>query len=72
MAEASEELLEYAVEEFAEDEDGDAATAAGKKPVKKGKKSSKKRELVFDENLGEVVARRKRKPTREGGWETEY
>lgn len=72
MAEASEELLEYAVEEFAEDEDGDAATAAGKKPVKKGKKSSKKRELVFDENLGEVVARRKRKPTRDGGWETEY
>jgi len=72
MAEASEELLEYAVEEFVEDEDGEAATDAGKKPVKKGKKSSKKRELVFDENLGEVVARRKRKPTRDGGWEDQY
>ncbi|MGQ9489618.1 MAG: transcription termination factor NusA [Anaerolineae bacterium] len=40
-----------------------------KKPEKRaGKKAAKKRELVFDETLGRVVARRKRKPGR-GGWE---
>jgi hypothetical protein len=53
-----------------EEEEGDAA---GKKaPAKKVKKDTKKRELVFDEALGEVVARRKRKPGR-GGWgDVEY
>lgn len=54
--------------EYDEDEDEAARTAGGKKaPAKKGKKDTKKRELVFDENLGQVVARRKRKPGR-GGW----
>jgi N utilization substance protein A len=46
-----------AVEEEEED-----ASKSGKKGAKPGKKaSSKKRELVYDENLGEVVAVRKRK-----------
>lgn len=50
-----------------EDEDGEARPAGSKKaPVKKTKKDTKKRELVFDEDLGEVVARRKRKPGRDG------
>ncbi len=34
----------------------------------KNKKASKKRELVFDESLGQMVVHRKRKPTRVG-WE---
>ena len=50
-----------------EDEEGEEVVEGGKKPVKKGKKTAKKRELVFDENLGQVIARRKRKPGR-GGW----
>jgi len=58
----------YADAEFIdEDEDSEEAAEGAKKPVKKGKKTAKKRELVFDESLGEVVARRKRKPGR-GGW----
>jgi hypothetical protein len=31
----------------------------------KKKRSGRRRQLVYDENLGEVVARRKRKPGRE-------
>ncbi len=50
------------IEDLEEEDEG------GKKPEKRGKKASKKRELVFDEMLGRVVARRKRKPGR-GGWE---
>ena len=74
MGEAPEGLLApepFAGEEFEdEEEDGEAKPAAGKKaPAKKAKKDTKKRELVFDEDLGQVVARRKRKPGR-GGWET--
>lgn len=64
--EESAEHPEYAgeVETGEQGEGGDA-----KKPEKRvSKKDSKKRELVFDETLGEVVARRKRKPSR-GGWE---
>jgi N utilization substance protein A len=34
----------------------------------KKKAREKKRRLVFDENLGEVVAERRRKPSRRGGW----
>ncbi len=56
----------YADAEFV-DEDGEEVVEGDKKPAKKGKKTAKKRELVFDENLGQVVARRKRKPGR-GGW----
>jgi transcription termination/antitermination protein NusA len=48
-----------------EEEEGEGTA---KKPDKRSKKSTKKRELVFDENLGTVVARKKRKPGR-GGWE---
>lgn len=53
---------EFISESAAEDEDT-------RKPEKRGsKKTAKKRELIFDETLGEVVARRKRKPSR-GGWD---
>ncbi len=64
----------YPIEEFEEEEEGEAPRpGAGKKaPPKKGKKDTKKRELVYDEDLGQVIARRKRKPGR-GGWgDTEY
>ena len=58
----------YVEAEFIEeDEEGEETAEGDKKPVKKGKKTAKKRELVFDENLGQVIARRKRKPGR-GGW----
>ncbi len=60
------EYPEYAGEVETTDQD---EGVDGKKPEKRGsKKDSKKRELVFDETLGQVVARRKRKPSREG-WE---
>jgi hypothetical protein len=63
-----EDVYEDVIEEEGEGEAGE------KKPVKKGKKDTKKRELVFDESLGQVIARRKRKPGRGGGWEefTDY
>jgi N utilization substance protein A len=73
MVEAGEQFL--VPEAFVDDEliEEDEEGGAGKKaPAKKGKKDTKKRELVFDEDLGEVVARRKRKPGR-GGWgDVEY
>ncbi|MCX7708200.1 MAG: transcription termination factor NusA [Anaerolineae bacterium] len=54
---------ELFIEEMEEEEEG------VRKPEKRSsKKAAKKRELVFDEELGRVVARRKRKPGR-GGWE---
>ena len=61
-------------EEFFEEVIEEEGEAGEKKPVKKGKKDTKKRELVFDESLGQVIARRKRKPGRGGGWEefTDY
>lgn len=50
-------------------EETDEEEGGIRKPEKRGgKKAAKKRELVFDEMLGRVVARRKRKPGR-GGWE---
>ena len=57
-------------EDVVEEEEGEAGD---KKPAKKSKKTEKKRELVFDESLGQVIARKKRKPGR-GGWEefTDY
>jgi len=62
------DVQSYSDAEFVdEDEDSEGAVGDAKKPAKKGKKAAKKRELVFDESLGEVVARRKRKPGR-GGW----
>jgi len=59
--------LEWIEEEEEEEELGPAKK--GKKKVGKGRK----RELVFDENLGEVIARRKRKPGRQRGeWDEEF
>jgi hypothetical protein len=65
-------LLE--VEDIFEDVIEEEGETGEKKPVKKGKKDPKKRELVFDESLGQVIARRKHKPGRGGGWEefTDY
>ncbi|HXV41882.1 MAG TPA: hypothetical protein VEC96_02365, partial [Anaerolineae bacterium] len=51
-------------EEWSEDEEGeDADKERGKKKAR-----DKKRRLVYDEKLGEVVAERRRKPSRRGGW----
>jgi len=65
-----EELPLEVYEDVIEEEEGEAGD---KKPAKKSKKTEKKRELVFDESLGQVIARKKRKPGR-GGWEefTDY
>jgi N utilization substance protein A len=66
-----EELPLEVYEDVIEEEEGEAGD---KKPAKKSKKTEKKRELVFDESLGQVIARKKRKPGRGGGWEefTDY
>jgi N utilization substance protein A len=75
MVEAPEQLLapEGFVDDEIVDEDEEGGTASGKKaPAKKVKKDTKKRELVFDEDLGEVVSRRKRKPGRDGWGDMEY
>jgi transcription termination/antitermination protein NusA len=68
-----EELPLEVYEDVIEEEEGEAGEAGDKKPAKKSKKTEKKRELVFDESLGQVIARKKRKPGR-GGWEefTDY
>ena len=64
--------------EYAGEAEGEETGEAGdfrKAEKRGGKKAAKKREFVYDENLGEVVARRKRKPGRAGGgWtdEEEY
>ena len=67
-----EQIPEYVLDDVAEDEE--EGEAGDKKPAKKSKKTEKKRELVFDESLGQVIARKKRKPGRGGGWEefTDY
>jgi len=69
-----EETPEYVLEDVTEEEEGETGEAGDKKPAKKSKKTEKKRELVFDESLGQVIARKKRKPGRGGGWEefTDY
>jgi transcription termination/antitermination protein NusA len=59
---------EYDTAEFEEGEEPGEGGEGAKKPAKRSKKTDKKRELVFDENIGAVVARKKRKPTRDGGW----
>ena len=59
-----EETPEYVLEDVAEEEEGETGEAGDKKPAKKSKKTEKKRELVFDESLGQVIARKKRKPGR--------
>ncbi len=50
-----------------EEEDGDADKDQGKKKAR-----AKKRRLVYDEKLGEVVAERRRKPSRRGGGWLDY
>jgi N utilization substance protein A len=79
VPQAAEEVLstgEYPPEYYEEVvEDEEEGEAGEKKPAaKKSKKVAKKRELVFDESLGQVIARKKRKPGRGGGWEeyTDY
>ena len=69
-----EEIPLEVYEDVIEEEEGEAGEAGDKKPAKKSKKTEKKRELVFDESLGQVIARKKRKPGRGGGWEefTDY
>jgi N utilization substance protein A len=55
-------------EDWTEDEeDGDTEKEQGKKKAR-----AKKRRLVFDEQLGEVVAERRRKPSRRGGGWLDY
>jgi len=54
---------------FETDPDEETDDSGAKKPDKRGsKKTAKKRALVFDESLGQVIAHRKRKPSR-GGWD---
>jgi N utilization substance protein A len=58
--------------EWIEEEEEEEELGPDKKGKKKGRKG-RKRELVFDENLGEVIARRKRKPGRQRGeWGEDY
>jgi hypothetical protein len=61
--------VEYFPEYEGEEDEAQAegASDTARKPAKRSKKAEKKRELVFDETLGAVVAKKKRKPTR-GGW----
>jgi N utilization substance protein A len=75
MTEAPEQFLApdaFVDEEFVEDEEEGGAESGKKAPAKKTKKDTKKRELVFDEDLGQVVARRKRKPGRDGWGDMDY
>jgi N utilization substance protein A len=66
------ELVPAVELEWVEEEEEEEDDLGGKKGKKKGRKG-KKRELVFDEALGEVIARRKRKPGRQRGeWDEEY
>ena len=51
------------VAELPEDEEGEHKEG---KPARKAK--SKQRLLVFDERLGRVVSKKRRKPGRSGGW----
>lgn len=55
--------------EVLEDEDDESKPKDGGKPVRKDK--SKQRTLVFDERLGRVVSKQRRKPGRSAGWEIE-
>jgi N utilization substance protein A len=59
------EAFDAAPSEAGEGEDEE--TAEGRAKRQKSKKTSKKREFVYDETLGQVIVRRKRKPGR-AGW----
>ncbi len=61
-------VAEFEAGDLEDGEEGEEGGEGAKKPAKRSKKTDKKRELVFDENIGAVVARKKRKPTRGGGW----
>ncbi len=67
--EEEEQEVEFALEWVSdEDEDEDEDELGHRKSKQKGRR--KKRQLVYDEDLGEVVARRRRKPGRQRGeWE---
>jgi len=54
---------EFVPEEEEEDEDDERRRARDKK--------QKQRVLEFDERLGRVVARKKRKPSRRGAWDAD-
>lgn len=71
-AAAAGEPLPPGEEKPAEEEEKVAEKEGAQKRKKKGKKKRKQRELVFDEELGEVVVRKKRKPgRRHDQWERE-
>jgi len=62
-----EEVVEF-IEEEGEEEEGEFSDKSKKK-----KKDRRKRTLVYDEEIGEVVAKRRRKPSRRvEEWETDY
>jgi hypothetical protein len=56
--------------EYGEATEEDAS--GGRQKRQKSKKASKKRQYVYDEDLGAVVVQRKRKPGRAGWGEGEY
>ncbi|MCE5259071.1 MAG: transcription termination factor NusA [Chloroflexi bacterium] len=62
-APTSKTLEEEVIEEPSEDEEGEHKE---NKPARKDK--SKQRILVYDERLGRVVSKKRRKPGRSGGW----
>ncbi len=63
---------EEAILEFIEEEEEDEEELI-EKPSKKKKKGRRKHTLVYDEETGEVVAKRRRKPSRRlEDWETDY
>jgi N utilization substance protein A len=69
---AVEEQAEVIGEEYYFDEAGGEIVEEEDEGKPRGKKkSSKKRTLVFDERRGEVVAVRRRKPSRSRGWDVE-
>lgn len=67
------EELEYTFEDFEEEgEERDLAGMSTQEKRKKGKAKQRRRQLVYDEELGEVVSRRKRKGSRRRDfWEDE-
>ncbi len=70
VAAAPEPVVEFEAPAEAAEEEDEGSDATGKK--KKGKKGkNRRRELVFDERRGEVVAKRKRKGGRARGWDVE-
>ena len=63
IAPGTEEVAFFSTTGIGKEEGEDADKERGKKKAR-----DKKRRLVYDEKLGEVVAERRRKPSRRGGW----